>query len=169
MTNTSTVVIEQNNAVIVQQLRLKLQEEEYSKAVLIQDTHTTLDNWTACSSKTVSSPGNTLRKPAMFNIIKFYYQNTYHKNCSIPSTEKPIDTRASEKKLQEIKSKYYFIGITKIVRKWVQGCETGFRDKRSSNASITPELLILPEVDLRPKDAMQIDLLPKHLVAAMKI
>ena len=64
------------------------------------------------------------------------------------------------KMLIEIRQKYYYPGIAKIVKKWVQGCETCIKDKRIPNASITPELLNLPEWDFGPEDAMQIDLLP---------
>ena len=64
------------------------------------------------------------------------------------------------KMLIEIRQKYYYPGIAKIVKKWVQGCEICIKDKRIPNSSITPELLNLPEWDLGPEDAMQIDLLP---------
>ena len=64
------------------------------------------------------------------------------------------------KMLQEIRQKYYYPGIAKHVKKWVEGCETCARDKRVPNNTITPELLNLPEWDLGPEDAMQIDLLP---------
>ena len=50
--------------------------------------------------------------------------------------------------------------MAKHVKKWVEGCEQCARDKRVPNETITPELLNLPEWDLRPEDAMQIDLLP---------
>ena len=63
------------------------------------------------------------------------------------------------KMLIEIRQKYYYPGIAKIVKKWVQGCETCIKDKKIPNSSITPELLKLPEWDLGPEDAMQIDLL----------
>ena len=64
------------------------------------------------------------------------------------------------KTLQEIRQKYYYPGIAKHVKKWVEGCETCAKDKRVPNTVITPELLNLPESDLGPEDAMQIDLLP---------
>ena len=64
------------------------------------------------------------------------------------------------KMLIEIRQKYYYPGIAKIVKKWVKGCENCIKDKRIPNASITPELLNLPEWDLGPEDVMQIDLLP---------
>ena len=62
--------------------------------------------------------------------------------------------------LQEIRQKYYYPSMAKRVKKWVEGCEQCARDKRVPNATITPELLNLPEWDLGPEDAMQIDLLP---------
>ena len=61
--------------------------------------------------------------------------------------------------LHEIRQKYY-PGIAKLVKKWVHGCEICIQDKRINNASITPELLILPEWDLSPEDALQIERLP---------
>ena len=50
--------------------------------------------------------------------------------------------------------------MAKHVKKWVDGCEQCARDKSVPNTTITPELLNLPEWDLGPEDAMQIDLLP---------
>ena len=62
--------------------------------------------------------------------------------------------------LQEVRHKYYYPGIAKHVKKWVEGCVTCAKDKRVPNNTITLELLNLPEWDLGPEDAMQIDLLP---------
>ena len=64
------------------------------------------------------------------------------------------------KMLHEIRQKYYYPGIAKIVKTWVQVCEICIKDKRIKNTSITHELLNLPEWDLGPEDALQIDLLP---------
>ena len=62
--------------------------------------------------------------------------------------------------LHEIRQKYYYPGVAKIVKKWVQGCEICIKDKRIAKPSITPELLNLPEWDLGTEDALQINLLP---------
>ena len=64
------------------------------------------------------------------------------------------------KMLQKIRQKYYYPGMAKHVKKWVESCETCARDKRVPNNTITPELLNRPEWNLGPEDAMQIDLLP---------
>ena len=62
--------------------------------------------------------------------------------------------------LQGIRQKYYYPGIAKHVKMWVEGCEICAKDKHVPKNAITPELLNLPEWDLGPEDAMQIDLLP---------
>ena len=64
------------------------------------------------------------------------------------------------KMLHEIRHKYYYTGTAKYVKKWVQKCEICIKDKRIKNTLITPELLSLPEWDLGPEDASQIDILP---------
>ena len=51
-------------------------------------------------------------------------------------------------------------GIAKLVRIWVNGCETCIKDKRISDDLITPELLNSSEWTLGPEDTMEIDLLP---------
>ena len=60
------------------------------------------------------------------------------------------------KLLQEIRQKYYYPSIAKHVKKWVGQTRKG---QESPNATITPELLHLPDWNFRPEDAMQIDLL----------
>ena len=50
--------------------------------------------------------------------------------------------------------------MVKHGKKWLVWCEQWEMDKGAPNATITPELLNLPEWDLGPEDAMQIDLLP---------
>ena len=66
------------------------------------------------------------------------------------------------KMLQEIRQKYYYPGIAKHVKKWVEGRETCVKDKWAPNTVITPKWLNLPEKDLGPEDAykLKIDLLP---------
>ena len=45
------------------------------------------------------------------------------------------------KMLQKIRQKYYYPGIAKHVKKWVEGCEICIKDKRVPNPTKTPELL----------------------------
>ena len=55
--------------------------------------------------------------------------------------------------------KHFAKNIT-IQENWVEGCETCAKDKRVPNIAMKPELLNLPEWDVGPEDAIQIDLLP---------
>ena len=81
------------------------------------------------------------------------------------------------KRLSEIRQRYYYPGVAKIVKNKVQACEKCIIDKRIPSSSITPELPNLPEWDLGPEDAMQIDLLPnkppsggyKNIITALDV
>ena len=68
LANINTVAIEQNNDVILQQLKLKIQKEKNTleqSSYKILDTNTTYVNWTACPFKTKSSPDITMTKQEM--------------------------------------------------------------------------------------------------------
>ena len=157
MTNTNTVVIEQNNDDILQRLRLKLVKEEYSEIVLIQNTR-------------YQHYASQLDRMSIQNdiIARQYFDETGNVNFNrmllpehlLQELLESFHGKANRhlnttKTLQADGSKYYYPGIAKIVRKWLQGCETCIRDKRISNAPITPHFLNLPEWDLGPDDAMQ--------------
>ena len=53
---------------------------------------------------------------------------------------------------------YHYPGTAKHVRRWVHGSETCAKDKRVPTTTITLELLNLPDWDLGPEDATQIDI-----------
>ena len=63
--------------------------------------------------------------------------------------------------MQEIRQKYYFPSIATYVRNCVRDCEICIQEKRINNTRITPELIHIPEWELRPEDLVQIDLLPE--------
>ena len=63
------------------------------------------------------------------------------------------------KMLQEIPQQDYYPGMTKHVKRWLEGCKSRAKDKHVRNNAITIELPNLPERDLGPEDVMQIDLL----------
>ena len=59
--------------------------------------------------------------------------------------------------LQVIRQKYYYPSTAQHVKKSVVRCKECAKTKRIPNETITPELLNLPEYDLGPEDAIQID------------
>ena len=159
---TNQILLEQSKDPTLQQLKAKIQNEDYSEEILQQDirykhylnnldrivlkdeivTRQYYDETGQIKHHQILLPKHLLKE--LLNAL----HGTAHKHPGI------------SKMLQEIRQKYYYPGIAKHVKKWVEGCETCARDKRVPNNTITPELLNLPEWDLGPEDAMQIDLLP---------
>ena len=155
-------MLKQSKDPILRQLKAKIQNVDYSEEILQQDIRYKhyLNNWDRIVLKDemvtrqyydetgqVKYHQLLLPKHLLRELLQALH-GTLHKHPGI------------SKMLQEIRQTYYYPGIAKHVKKWVEGCETCAKDKRVPNNSITPELLNLPEWDLGPEDAMQIDLLP---------
>ena len=159
---TNQILLEQSRDPILLQLRAKLQNEEYSEEILQQDIR---------YKYYLNNIDRIVLKDEI--VTRQYYDETgqvkYHQillpKHLLKELLQAIHGTAHRhpgisKMLQEIRQKYYYPGIAKHVKKWVEGCEICAKDKRVPNTVITPELLNLPEWDLGPEDAMQIDLLP---------
>ena len=159
---TNQILLEQSRDPTLLQLKAKLQKEEYSEEILQQDIR-------------YKYYLNNIDRIVLKNeiVTRQYYDETgqvkYHQillpKHLLKELLQAIHGTAHRhpgisKMLQEIRQKYYYPGIAKHVKKWVEGCETCAKDKRVPDKVITPELLNLPEWDLGPEDAMQIDLLP---------
>ena len=159
---TNQIIIEQSKDAVLQQLKAKLLHEEYSENLMQQDAR-------------YRHYANNLERIVLKEEIltRQYFDETgnvkYHQ-ILLPQhllrelLQSPHGTAHKHpgisKMLQEIRQRYYYPSMAKHVKKWVEGCEQCARDKRVPNATITPELLNLPDWDLGPEDAMQIDLLP---------
>ena len=159
---TNQILLEQSKDPILLHLKAKIQNEEYSEEILQQDIR---------YKHYLNNLDRIVLKDEI--VTRQYYDETgqikYHQillpKRLLKELLQAIHGTAHRhpgisKMLQEIRQKYYYPGIAKYVKKWVEGCETCARDKRVPNNTITPELLNLPEWDLGPEDAMQIDLLP---------
>ena len=162
MRKTNQIIIEQSKDAVLQQLKAKLLHEDYSENLLHQDaryrhyannlerivlkdeiqTRQYFDEIGNVKYHQILLPQHLLQE------LLQSLHGTAHKHPGI------------SKMLQEIRQTYYYPSMAKYVKKWVEGCDQCARDKRVPNATITPELLNLPEWDLGPEDAMQIDLLP---------
>ena len=147
---------------VLQQLKAKLLHEEYSENLLHQDARyrhyaNNLERIVLrdeiLTRQYFDETGNVKYHQILLplHLLQELLQSlhgTAHKHPGI------------SKMLQEIRQRYYYPSMAKHVKKWVEGCEECARDKRVPNATITPDLLNLPEWNLGPEDAMQIDLLP---------
>ena len=159
---TNQIIIEQSKDAVLQQLKAKLLHEEYSENLLHQDARYRhyANNLERIVLKDESlgrqyfdETGNVKYHQILLpqHLLQELLQSlhgTAHKHSGI------------SKMLQEDRQRYYYPSMAKHVKKWVEGREQCARDKRVPNATITPELLNLPDWDLGPEDAMQIDLLP---------
>ena len=159
---TNQIIIEQFKDAVFQQLKAKLLHEEYSENMLEQGPRyrhyaSNLERIVAkeeiLTRQYFDETGNVkyhqiqLPQHLLHELLQSLHE-TAHKHPGI------------SKMLQEIRQRYYYPDMAKYVKKWVEGCKQCARDKRVPNATFTPELLNLPEWDLGPEDAMQIDLLP---------
>ena len=159
---TNQIIIEQSKDVVLQQLKAKLLHEEYAENVLQQDVRyrhygSNLERIVVkeeiLTMQYFDEIGNvkyhqTLLPQHLLQELLQSLHGTAHRHAGI------------SKMLQEIRQRYYYPNMAKYFKKWVEGCEQCARDKRVPNATITPELLNVPEWDLGPADARQIDLLP---------
>ena len=158
---TNQIIIEQPKDAVLQQLKAKLLHEEYSENLLHQDAR-------------YRHYANNLERIVLKDEIltRQYFDETgnvkYHQillpQHLLQELLQSLHGTAHKhpgisKMLQEIRQRYYYPNMAKHVKKWVEGCEECARAKRVPNATITPELLNLPEWDLGPEDAMQIDIL----------
>ena len=123
---------EQNNDVNLQQLKLKIQKEEYSETILIQDTR--YQHYLRQLDRMSIQDGIITRQ---------YYDETGNIDYNKVLLPKHLVTELLEslhgkanrhpgiaKLLQEIRSKYYYLGIANLVRKWVNGCGICIKDKK---------------------------------------
>ena len=154
------MAIERQNDIILQQLLFKLRKEEYSETMLQQDPlyrRRQLDRLSVQDDiifrDYYDETGSVQFRQALLpeHLVTELLQSLHGTANKHPGISKM---------LHEIRQKYYYPIMAKIVKKMVHGCETCIKDKKIKNTSITPELLNLPEWDLDPKDALQIDLLP---------
>ena len=158
LTNINSIAAEQNNDVILQQIQLKILKENYSETILMQDNRyqhycRQLDRLSVTDAiinrqyfdETGSDKYNQVLLPK--HLVPELLDSLHGKAIKHPGISKM---------LIEIQQKYYYPGIAKIVKIWLQGCEVCMKDKRIPNSSFTPELFILPKWDLGPEAAMQI-------------
>ena len=142
----NSIAVEQNNDVIFQQLRLQILKESYSETILSQDNRyqhycRQMDRLSVLDEiitrqyfdETGSVKYNQVLLPK--NLVQELLESLHGKANKHPGISK---------KLIEIRQKFYYPGIAKIVKNWVQGCEICIKDKSIPNPSITPELLNLP-------------------------
>ena len=159
---TNQIIIEQSKDAVLQQLKAKLLHEDYSESLLQQDTRY---RHYANNLEGIVIKDEILTRQYFDETGNVKYHQSLLPQYLLQVLLQSLNGTAHElpgisEMLQEIRQSYYYPSMAKHVKNGVEGCEQCARDKRVPNATITPELLNLPEWDLGPEDAMQIDLLP---------
>ena len=159
---TNQIIIEQSKDAVLQQLKAKLLHEDYSENVLQQDARY---RHYASNLERISVKEEILTRQYLDETGNVKYHQTLLPQLLLQELLQSLHGTAHKhpgisKMLQEIRQRYYYPNMAKYVKKWVEGCEQCAKDKRVPNATITPELLSLPEWDLAPEDASQIDSAP---------
>ena len=161
---TNQILLEQSTNQISCQLKAKFKKEEYSEEIFHQDIRyrhyrhnfdRLIFNVEIVTRQYNDETGQVKYHQILLPNFKHLLKELLHAIHGTAHRHPGIS-----KMLQETRRKYFYPGIAKHVKKWVEGCEICAKDKRVPNNVITPELLNLPKWDLRPEDAMQIDLLP---------
>ena len=161
---TNSIAVEQKNDIISQQLRLKILKENYSETILVPENR--YQHY--CRQMDRQSVTDEIITRQYFDETgSIKYNQVLLPKHLVPELLESLHGKAKKhpkvsEMLIEIRQKYYYPGVAKIVKKCNQGCEICIKDKRIPNSPITPELLNLPEWDLGPEDAMQIGLLPNR-------
>ena len=123
ISNTNTVPIKQNNHVILQQLKLKIQKEVNSDTILTQETRYQhylrhLDRMSIqdniITRQYYDESGNVKYNQVLLpkHLVTELLESLHRKTNRHPDIAKM---------LQVIRCKYYYPGIAKLVRKWVNG------------------------------------------------
>ena len=160
---TNFIAVEQNNDVILKQLRLIIFKENYSETILLQDTR--YQHYCRQMNR-LSVTDEILTRQYIDETGSIKYNQRLLPKHLVPELLEFLHGKANKhpgtsKMLIEIRQKYYYPGIAKIVEKWVKGCKICIKGKIIPNLSITPELLNMLEWELGPEDAMQTDLYPQ--------
>ena len=145
LTNINSIAVEQNNDVILQQLRLKILKENYSETILMQDHRyqhycRQMDRLSVTDEiitrqyfdETGSVKYNQVLLPK--HLVTELLESLHGKANKHPGISKC---------LLKFDKNTIILELRKLSKR-VQGCETCIKDKRIPNASVTPELLNLP-------------------------
>ena len=145
LTNINSIAVEQNNDVILQQLRLKILKENYSETILMQDHRyqhycRQMDRLSVTDEiitrqyfdETGSVKYNQVLLPK--HLVTELLESLHGKANKHPGISKC---------LLKFEKNTIILELRKLSKR-VQGCETCIKDKRIPNASVTPELLNLP-------------------------
>ena len=160
--NNAKIRLEQNNDVVLRNLRAKIEGHPFDENELASDYRYQhyLQNITRIeikqeilTRKYYTDTGNISLYQILLSIqlLDEFLQAIHGHNSNHPGIIKMT---------QEARQKYYYPCLAKYIKKWVSNCQICIQTKRINNDLLKTELLNCPEWDLDPEDILQKDILP---------
>ena len=171
--------LEQNNDIVLRNLRAKIEGEPFDENELASDSRYQhyLQNITRIEIKHEVLTRKYYTDTGMIShyqillpiqLLEELLQALHGQNSNHPGITKMI---------QEARQKYYYPCMAKYIKKWVSNCQVCIQTKRINNDLLRTELLNCPEWDLGPEDILQMDILPNlppsggsdHIITAIDV
>ena len=171
--------LEQNNDIVLRNLRAKIEGEPFDENELASDFRYQhyLQNITRIEIKHEVLTRKYYTDTGMIShyqillpiqLLEELLQALHGHNSNHPGITKMI---------QETGQKYYYPCMAKYIKKWVSNCQFCIQTKRINNDLLRTELLNCPEWDLGPEDILQMDILPNlppsegydHIITAIDV
>ena len=171
--------LEQNNDIILRNLRAKLEGNPFDENDLASDYRYQhyLQNITRIEIKQEvltrryhTNTGTTSHYQILLpvQLLEELLQALHGHNSNHPGITKMI---------QEVRQKHYYPCIAKYIKKWVSNCQICIQTKKINNdLLLKTELLNCTEWDLGPEDILQMDILPNlpsggydHIITAIDV
>ena len=171
--------LEQNNDIVLRNLRAKIEGEPFDENELASDFRYQhyLQNITRIEIKHEVLTRKYYTDTGMIShyqillpiqLLEELLQALHGHNSNHPGITKMI---------QEARQKYYYPCMAKYIKKWVSNCQVCIQTKCINNDLLRTELLNCPEWDLGPEDILQMDILPNlppsggydHIITAIDV
>ena len=171
--------LEQNNDIVLRNLRAKIEGEPFDENELASDFRyqhylqkiTRIEiKHEVLTRKYYTDTGMISHYQILLPIqlLEELLQALHGHNSNHPGITKMI---------QETRQKYYYPCMAKYIKKWVSNCQICIQTKRINNDLLRTELLNCPEWDLGPEDILQMDILPNlppsggydHIITAIDV
>ena len=171
--------LEQNNDIVLRNLRAKIEGEPFDENELASDFRYQhyLQNITRIEIKHEVLTRKYYTDTGMIShyqillpiqLLEEILQALHGHNSNHPGITKMI---------KEARQKYYYPCMAKYIKKWVSNCQVCIQTKRINNNLLRTELLNCPEWDLGSEDILQMDILPNlppsggydHIITAIDV
>ena len=177
--DSARIRLEQNNNIVLRNLRAKLEGNTFDENELSSDYRYQhyLQNITRIEIKHEVLPRENYTDTGTIShyqiLLPIQLLDEFLQALHCHKSNHPGIT----KMIQEARQKYYYPCMAKYIKKWVSNCQICIQTKRINNDLLRRELPNCPEWDLGPEDILQMDILPNlppsggydHIITAIDV